>query len=66
MNLNDYIMDLTQKRKDLLDERARHEATKQTAHDKIIEINAKIRRLDTIIAHAEEALKESEPETKEL
>jgi hypothetical protein len=52
-------MDLTQKKEDLLAERAKHETAKQTAHVEIIRINAKIRRLDTIIAHAEEALKDS-------
>lgn len=55
-------MDLIKKKYELLEERTACEVAKQDAHNRIIEINKTLKKLENLIAEADEILGEEKPQ----
>lgn len=53
--------EITERKEQLIKQREDLEKTKQEAHEAIIAINAKLRKLKTVSKHAEEIFQEDQP-----
>ena len=60
---NKIIMNLTEKKEQLIKQSAELEKIKKEAHDGILAINAKLRKPETVIGNAEELFQEEEKVT---